>query len=339
MDDRKIKILNTIIRSYIDSKAPVGSRHLSKNSDIGVSAATIRNEMSDLEELGYLEKLHTSSGRVPSNEGYRLYVDALLSDKIPIKRGPKRLFDMSGMKQSLEFDTVIRNATQMLSTITDYTALALIPEMEKVYLKYINVVYMGPRDLVIIYIYNSKEVISDSIRLKNPIDSKSLDLINSLLNSTLLHKNREQILEELKTSPYEVLRDQHHALDEIVPVIENTTRENSKAKVIFKGLDNIYTYNDESVEKNHQLINYLKTENPLLDVLSDNMDTDLQVYIGEEIGIEEFNKFAIITMTFANREGVKGKIGILGPNSMHYDKVLADLYLISRYINGHIEGR
>lgn len=339
MDERKVKILNSIIKSYIDSKEPVGSRQLSKHTDIGVSAATIRNEMSDLEELGFLEKLHTSSGRVPSNSGYRLYVDAILSNKIPLDMGPRKLFNMQDLKHSEEFYNVIRNATKMLSSITDYTALALMPEMEKINLQYINVVYLSPREVVIIYIYNSKEVISDSIRLKNPVDRHTLNLINSLLTTTLIHKNRSEIIEELKSSSYEILRKQHLALDEIIPVIENTTKDDSKAKVIFEGLDNIYSYNNDTFERNQELIQYLKTENPLLDILSYNMDTDLQVYIGEEIGIEEFDRFSIITMTFSNNQGVKGKIGILGPNSMKYDKVLSDIILIHKYINGHIERR
>ncbi|WP_169513542.1 heat-inducible transcriptional repressor HrcA [Helcococcus sueciensis] len=339
MDQRKVKILNSIIKSYIESKEPVGSRSLSKDSDIGVSAATIRNEMSDLEELGYLEKLHSSSGRIPSNRGYRLYVDALLSNEIPFEIGPKRLFNMDNFKDTSELDNVIRNATKMLAYNTGYTGLAMIPEMNKIYLKYINIVALTPRDLVIIYIYNSKEVINDSIRLRNPVDNGTVDLINSLLNSTLLDKNYGGILEALNSNVYDILRQKHHALNEIVSVIANTTKENSKAKIVFEGLSNMFLYNDDTIENNQNLINYLKTEDSLMDLLADNMDSDLQVYIGDEIGIEEFDNFSIITMTFRNHEGIKGKIGVLGPNNMRYDKVIADIVLINEYINGHIERR
>lgn len=339
MDDRKIKILNSIIKSYIDSKEPVGSRLLSKDSNIGVSAATIRNEMSDLEELGYLEKLHTSSGRIPSNSGYRQYVDALLSDEIPFELGPRQIFDMSNMKDSSEFDNVIRNATKMLSAITNYTALAMLPEMSKIYLKYINVVFLGPKDLVIIYIYNSKEVISDSIRLKSPVDKNTIDLINSLLTSTLLDLNHKNMIEALHSQVYEVLRERHSVLNEIIPVIEKTTFENSQARMIYEGLGNLFVYNNDLIENNQNLLNFIKEDNPLLEVLSDNMDTDLQVYIGDELGIKEFEKFSVITITFRNSDGIKGKLGVLGPNSMKYDKVIADLVLVSKYINGYIERR
>lgn len=339
MDDRKVKILNTIIKSYIDSKEPVGSRVLSKRSDIGVSAATIRNEMSDLEELGYLEKLHTSSGRVPSNNAYRLYVDALLNNQIPFNIGPKRIFNMSQMKESMEFDTVLSNAIKMLSSITNYTSLAMIPEMKKIYLKYINVIFLNPRDLVIIYIYNSKEVVSDSIRLKSPVNKHTIDLINSLFNSTLINKNKKEILEALKSSTYDVLRKQHNALEELIPIVEKTTEEISKPRVMLEGLGNIFLFNQDTVENNQHIINYLQTENPLLEILSDNMDSDLQVYIGDEIGIEEFENFSIITVTFKNGEGIKGKIGVLGPNSMKYDEIISELMLVSNYINGHIERR
>lgn len=339
MDDRKIKILNSIIRSYIDSKEPVGSRSLSKNSDIGVSAATIRNDMSDLEDLGYLEKVHTSSGRIPSNSGYRLYVDALLSDRIPFDIGPRQLFDMRRIKESNEFDNVITNATKMLAAITNYTSLALLPEMEKIYLKYINIVFLSPKDLVIIYIYNSKEVVSDSIRLKNSVDKNTIDLINSLLNTTLIDLNHNEVIENLHSQVYEVLKERHTVLNEIIPVIEKTSVEKANARIILEGLGNIFVYNEDDISNNQNLINYLKDENPLLDVLSDNMDTDLQVYIGEEIGIDKLDKFSIVTVTFRNKDGITGKIGVLGPNSMKYDKVISDLMLISEYINGYIERR
>ena len=339
MDDRKIKILNSIIRSYIDSKEPVGSRSLSKNSDIGVSAATIRNDMSDLEDLGYLEKVHTSSGRIPSNSGYRLYVDALLSDRIPFDIGPRQLFDMRRIKESNEFDNVITNATKMLAAITNYTSLALLPEMEKIYLKYINIVFLSPKDLVIIYIYNSKEVVSDSIRLKNSVDKNTIDLINSLLNTTLIDLNHNEVIENLHSQVYEVLKERHTVLNEIIPVIEKTSVEKANARIILEGLGNIFVYNEDDISNNQNLINYLKDENPLLDVLSDNMDTDLQVYIGEEIGIGKLDKFSIVTVTFRNKDGITGKIGVLGPNSMKYDKVISDLMLISEYINGYIERR
>lgn len=337
MDDRKIKILNSIIRSYIESKEPVGSRSLSKDFDIGVSAATIRNEMSDLEDLGYLEKLHSSSGRIPSNRGYRLYVDSLLSDLIPFRNTGNQIFDMRKLKESNDFENIISNAIKMLSAITNYTALALIPEMKNVILKYINVVMLTPRDLAIIYIYNSKAVNSDIIRLKTPATQEMIELINSILTSTLIDLNHKEIIEMLHSSAYKVLCKQHNLLGAILPAIEKTNYDNSQSRLIYEGLGNIYIYNNDSLESNHELINYIREENPLLEVLSSNMESDLQIYIGEEIGIERFQNFSVITMTFRNNEGVKGKIGIIGPNSMKYDKVLSDILLINKYISGHIE--
>lgn len=339
MDERKIKILNSIIKSYTESKEPIGSRSLSKKSDIGVSAATIRNEMSDLEELGYLEKIHTSSGRVPSNSGYRLYVDALLSNSIPFRVGPTQLFDMSKYNESGEFENVIRNAAKMLSAITNYTSFAMVPEQNKTYLKYINVVYLSPKDLVIIYIYNSKEVLSDTIRLKNSVDKNTIDLINSLFQATLKDLTNEEILDSLEYHVYEILRNKHSVLNEIIPYIEKTISNNSKPRMFFEGIGNVYMYNKDEISNNHHIVNLLKEGDLLIDLLSYDMETDLQVFIGGEIGIKELNQFSIITVTFRNSQGVKGKLGVLGPNSMKYEEVISDLVLINKYINGHIERR
>lgn len=339
MDDRKIKILNSIIKSYIDSKEPVGSRSLSKNSNIGISAATIRNEMSDLEDLGYLKKLHTSSGRVPSNSGYRHYVDALLADEIPFERGPQRLFNMQELKESNEFDNVIRNATKMLAAITNYTSFAMLPKQSSVYLKYINIVFLTPKDLVIIYIFNSKEVINDTIRLKSPVDKNTIDLINSLLNSTLVDLTHKDIINMLQTDVYDVLSRKHTVLKEVMPVIEKTIKLNSNARIIFEGVGNVFVYNDESVVGNQEIVNKLKSESLFMNLLSRDMMTHLQVFIGDEIGIDDFERFSIITVTFKNSQGIKGKIGVLGPNSMKYDKIISDIILVNKYINGHIERR
>lgn len=339
MDDRKIKILNSIIKSYIDSKEPVGSRSLSKNPNIGISAATIRNEMSDLEDLGYLKKLHTSSGRVPSNSGYRHYVDSLLSNEIPFERGPQRLFNMQELKESNEFDNIIRNATKMLAAITNYTSFAMLPKQSSIYLKYINIVFLSPKDLVIIYIFNSKEVINDTIRLKSPVDKNTIDLINSLLNSTLIDLTHKDIINMLQTDIYEVLSMKHNILNEIIPIISKTIKTNSNARIIFEGVGNVFVYNDESVVGNQEIVNKLKNENVFMNLLSRDMLTDLQIFIGDEIGIEYFEGFSIITVIFRNSQGIKGKIGVLGPNSMKYDKIISDIILVNKYINGHIERR
>lgn len=337
MDERKIKILNSIISSYIESKEPVGSRSLSKGFDIGVSAATIRNEMSDLEELGYLEKLHTSSGRVPSNRGYRLYVDKLLSDEIPFTGVTNQIFDMRKLKESSEFNEVIRNATKMLSAVTNYTAVALIPELNNVRLKYINVVMLSPRDLVVVYIYNSKAVHSDIIRLKAPTDQETIDLVNSILSSTLLDLNYEEIVKLLHSGVYNVLKNKHLVLNSLIPVIGKTNIENGKSKIVYEGLGNVFVYNKADLDENQEIITILKDDKSIEDLLVSNMDSLLQVYIGEEIGVEGLENFSIITTTFRNRQGLKGKIGVIGPNSMRYDKVIADIMLINKYINGHIE--
>lgn len=339
MDERKIKILNSIIKSYTESKEPIGSRSLSKSGEIGVSAATIRNEMSDLEELGYLTKVHASSGRVPSNSGYRLYVDALLSDEIPFDIGPQQLFDMRTIDESSEFENVITNAAKILSAITNYTAFAMLPELKNLILKYINIVYLSPKDLVIVYIYNSKEVRSDTIRLKGSVDRTTVDLINSLLNSTLLNLNQTEVLENLQSNIYEILSQKHTVLNEIIPVIEKTTKIVSNPRMIFEGIGNIFVYNQGDIDNNGNIVNLLKDDNLLIDLLSYDLDSGLQVFIGEEIGIEELNNFSIITVVFKNSQGIKGKLGILGPNSMKYEKIISDLILMSKYINGHIERR
>ena len=309
---------------------------MSKDEQIGVSAATIRNEMSDLEELGYLEKVHSSSGRIPSNRAYRLYVNALLADQIPFRKKVPELFDMRRIEESNEFENIISNATTMLSAITNYTAVGLVPGMADVYLKHIDVVYLTPRDLVINYIYNSKAVKNDVVRLKIPTSFEKIDIVNRVLKSTLVDMRLEDIIDIVHTDMYKILAAQHEVLHEIIPIIERTSRDGLEAKVIYEGLGNLYIFNDVTLEENQELIRYLKDENPLKELLASNMETDLQIYIGEEIGIKDLAQHSIITATYRNMEGLKGKIGVIGPNRMDYEKVISDLAIVTKYINGNI---
>lgn len=336
MDDRKLKILNSIIKSYTESKEPVGSRTLSRDGAIGVSAATIRNEMSDLEELGYLEKVHSSSGRVPSSRGYRLYVDALLSDKVPFRPARNELFDTSRLEKSNEFDSIISNATKILSAITGFTSCAVIPELDDVFLKYVNVVMLSPRDLAIIYIYNSKSVKHDVIKLHNPVNMDIVNLINSILNSSLIDLNPKQILSKLNSNMFRVLRRENSTLDFLIPHIEEEVSKMACANIIYEGLGNIYKFNNLNIGENKNLIDFMTQENPILDLLSLDTGEDLQVFIGEEIGIKEFEEFSIISMTFRNDRGLKGKLAVMGPVSMEYDKVLSDLLIVTRYVAASI---
>lgn len=336
MDERKLKILNSIIKSYTESKEPVGSRTLSKNRDIGVSAATIRNEMSDLEDLGYLVKVHSSSGRVPSDRGYRLYVDALLSDKVPFRTPKNELFDTRRLEKSNEFDSIMSNATKILSAITNYTSMAIMPTSDDLVLKYINVVMLSPRDLVIIYIYNSKAVKHDLVRLHSPVNSEMVNLINSILNSSLINLNPREILKKLESNMFEVLRSQNSCLDFLLPHIESQVSRMAKDHIIYEGLGNIYRYNDLDIDQNRELIDFIQDEQPLLELLNKDSLEDLQILIGEEIGIAEFKNFSIISMTFRNERGLKGKLAVIGPMAMEYDKVISDLLIVTRYIKGSV---
>lgn len=336
MDDRKLKILNSIIKSYTESKEPVGSRTLSKDENIGVSAATIRNEMSDLEELGYLVKVHSSSGRVPSNRGYRLYVDALLSDKVPFRAPKNELFDARRLEQSNEFDSIISNAAKILSAITNYTAIAVVPELDDIYLKYINIVMLSPRDLVLIFIYNSKSVKHRVIRLHSPVDAEKVNLLNSILNSSLINLNPKEIIGQLHSNMFEVLRKENYTLDFLIPYVEQAATEMSESKSIYEGLGNIYKFNDLDIAENRKLIDFIMDENPILNLLKKESGQDLQIFIGDEIGIEELEEFSIISMTFKNDKGLKGKLAVMGPVAMEYDKIISDLLIMTRYVKGSI---
>lgn len=336
MDERKLRILNAIIKSYTESKEPVGSRTLSKDSSIGVSAATIRNEMSDLEDLGYLVKVHSSSGRVPSSRGYRLYVDALLSDQVPFRRPKNELVDPRGLEYNNEFESIISNGIKMLSAITNYAAFAVMPQSEVTQLQYINVVMLNPRELAVIYIYNTKEVRHQIINLHTPVNQEVVSLINRIFNATLLESHPAEILDILDSHMYHILMENNQTLSFIVPQIEAQVEKLVDRRMLSEGLGNIYRFNQASLEENERIINFINDQGQMQAILCDQSAEDLQIRIGEEIGIEEFNNFSIVSMTFKNESGHKGRIAVLGPVAMAYDKVISDILIVTRYINNSI---
>ncbi len=219
IDDRKIYILQAIINDYIIYGEPVGSRTIAKKYDLGISSATIRNEMADLEEMGYLEQLHTSSGRKPSDKGYRLYVDRLM------KLSSLTQEEESAIKNYLvdlafsEIDKIVKGATQILSELTNLTSIVKAPSVKKSFVKYIQLISLDKNNILSTIITDSGLIKHNVIRVSNPIDNNSLFKINNILNIRLRDISVEKINLELLIN----LKKDLHGNEEIFLVLVNNS--------------------------------------------------------------------------------------------------------------------
>lgn len=334
MDDRKYYILGAILKSYINSAEPIGSRTLQRNYDMNVSAATIRNEMSDLEHLGYLMKEHTSSGRVPSALAYRWYVDELVSRGIAEKVRPV-LGNQSLLNQSTELVNILDNAVQMLLDSNDYVAFYVLPGRTEDVLKQIRLIPLSDKELVLVTIYNTKVIQTELIHLQKSYSSERVERTGEIFQEILGNRYLADIDNFLNSQFFNRDSNFGNLIFELIPFIKKQIRKNLCPQIEFKGLNRVYELaKNSSAEKIGEFLNNLQHGTEFLELASRHQDgKPVEIYIGREMGIPDFENVTAIMSSFHVSGGLIGKIGVLGPLRMNYAQVLSDVGMIGRYID------
>ncbi len=338
MDDRKHFILGAVLRSYIDSAEPVGSRSLQRDYDLNISAATIRNEMSDLEHLGYLMKAHTSSGRIPLPLAYRWYVDEIQSKGLSLPKIPA-LVDKSLLNQSSELKNIVDTALEILAQSTNYVSFALLPKRTDDKLESLEFIRVSDQEVLLVMVYHSRLVKTDLIYLKGDYSDNRIARAKEVLQGMLVGKELGLIDSILHSYFFSSSSLKTNFLAEVVPIIQKQVRESLEPSLTFKGLSRLYEIDDYgSWDETSAFIGQLQHSDDLVDLLSDKNDKDIEIYIGDESDITYLSNSSIIAAPFQVSDTFKGKIGIIGPTRMQYQKVLFDVAMIGRYI-GSIAAR
>jgi len=333
LDERKMKILQAIIRNYLETGEPVGSRTISKYTDLNLSSATIRNEMSDLEELGYILQPHTSAGRIPSDKGYRLYVDQMLAEKEErLNQTAQEVKEMHQMLLEKEdkMETVLKQMAKMLAVNTNYATLVTSPQVRGNKIKFLQLSRVDAGQLLVTIVVDGNVIKNSMIELAEPLDDENLLKLNILLNTNLNGLPIESInlamITKLKQQAgiYDGLIA--HVMDAVAAVI----REDEDIEIYTSGANNIFKYPELSDnQRASELINTLEEKQMLTELVQDSIadenNTGIQVYIGNETPIQTMKDCSVVTATYELEEGVKGTIGIIGPRRMDYDKVISTL--------------
>lgn len=329
--DRKEKILYSIISSYIKDGKAVGSRTLSKSMGLDVSPATIRNDMSDLEDMGLLEKTHVSSGRIPSDKAYRQYVDTIIElgvERFEIPQLAHRSID----ETSNAIDSLIDNATEILSLTTNYAAMSLMPNMGEIRLKHFKIFPMSTHEIVIIYVYDNRAVKSNAVKLNKPFNESQLDVVERILRSKIEGEKLCDIENILINIDHDIGNSQY-LIDEITSFILKDIKKDTKVKFSIQGLENLLYFNEFSkVEETKPLLDKIEKDKILVKLMIKELDEDIEVYVGKETGFKELENFSVVLGKFGKGNMI-GKIGVLGPKRMEYSKVIRDIDLMRQYIN------
>ncbi len=326
LDERKIKILQAIIRNYLETGEPVGSRTISKYADLNLSSATIRNEMADLEELGYILQPHTSAGRIPSDKGYRLYVDTMIEEK---SREVEELKEMLLEKED-KMDHLLKQVAKVLATNTNYATMISTPSYKRNKLKFIQLSRVDCNQLLAVIVVEGNVIKNNILPVAEELDDETLLKLNILLNT---HLNGLSI-EEINLGMISALKQQagnySAIVGEVIEAVGEAIKADEDLEIYTSGTNNIFKYPElADNQKASELVNAFEEKRMLAQLVQENLadenNTGIQVYIGNETPVQFMKDCSIVTATYELDEGMRGTIGIIGPKRMDYDKVIGTL--------------
>lgn len=321
LTDRQLQILQVIVDDFVISAQPVGSRQISKKKGINFSPATIRNEMADLEELGYLEKTHVSSGRIPSEKGYRYYVDHLLQPK-NISIGEINLIQSIFEKQIVEIEQVIRESANILSDLTSYTAILLGPNVTKHRVKRFQIVPLSKQTAVAIIVTDNGHVESQTITLPDGFDASSIEKTVNILNERLTNVPLNNLQNMLEQETYEVLKQHVHMADSIIRSLTKVASVENDSKIYFGGKTNMLNQPEfHDLNKIRQLMELMERKSQVI-ALFQPVEQDITIRIGSENNHMAVENCSVITASYSIGEEQKGSIAIIGPTRMDYQRVV-----------------
>ena len=339
MSERKLQILQAIIMNYLETAEPVGSRTISRRFPMGISSATIRNEMSDLEELGLIEQPHTSAGRIPSSKGYRLYVDHLM-ERDQMSQAQANALRGILREKTMQLDSMLREIGNLLAALTKYTAIVTMPQLKKAKLKHIQLIPLDQKSVILVLVTDGNIVRNHVIPLKQPLSREELyrlsDVLNRYLSGLTVSEITLPLIQKMKGEMY----IGHDMMESLLNAIHDTMRYADDVDIFTSGAANILNFPEFSnIARARAIMEFFQQKDQMLHVLGGDSapeeentaarDGKLRIRIGSENQIEQLRDCSIITATYHYNSQSIGSISVVGPMRMDYDKVISALeYLI-----------
>ncbi len=333
LSERQEKILNVIIRTYMQTGEPVGSRTISKVEEMNLSSATIRNEMADLEEMGYIVQPHTSAGRIPTDKGYRFYVDRLMLEKDQEVSEMKEFV----LERTEKMEQVLQNIAKLLATNTNYATLVSAPQARHGKVKFIQLSSVDEEQVLATIMLDGNLVQNKIIHTDEAIDAETMLKLNLLLNSNLNGLS----LEEINLVTIARLKEQagihSEVIGSVLDAVAESVQEDEDFEIYTSGTTNIFKYPELSdSQRASDLLGAFEEKEELKNLLSgpeDEPGTGIQVYIGNESPIQSMKDCSVVTATYELGDGIHGMVGIVGPKRMDYGMVVDNLKNLKRQLD------
>ncbi len=323
LNERSLQLLKSLVERYISEGQPVGSRALSKDSNLNLSPATIRNVMADLEELGLIQSPHTSAGRVPTASGYRMFVDSLLTVK-PLNKQEVNRFHQ-GLMRLEDADEVIGVASKLLSDITQMAGVVTLPRREMVSLRHVEFLPLSNTRVLVIFVTNEKEVHNRIIHTSKQFSPSELQQATNYLNSVYsglsLAAVRAAVLKDLEKDQEQMNLEMRDAIKMAQLAFD---REEEKEDFVLTGETNLMGFSELSdMERLRQLFEAFSQKRGVIHLLDQCLEANgVQIFIGEESGYHAFDRCSLVTSSYSVNHEVVGVLGVIGPTRMAYEKVI-----------------
>ena len=331
LDERKRLVLRAVIEDYVETAEPVGSRTIARKHNLGVSPATIRNEMADLEETGYLHQPHVSAGRVPSDKGYRFYVDVLMEPHTFSEREYGVIYkEISGHYREME--RLIQESTRLLALLTQSISVIVAPRMDRLVFKHVQLVFLDETIILVILVLHPGIVKNKLIKTEQRYSPEELHEISAALNRKL----KGITYRELGPTVFnEIIRDFGDIGTVLVELVFRGLTEDKGEQVYSSGTVNILNQPEfRDVDRARVLLEVLDEKERLLGLLSDaSKSRGVNVAIGHENLHAEMHECSLVTSTYHVGRDVVGTIGVIGPTRMEYSKVVSVVDLIASYLS------
>lgn len=326
MDERKTRILQAIIRNYLETGEPVGSRTISKYTDLNLSSATIRNEMADLEEMGYIIQPHTSAGRIPSDKGYRFYVDTMMEAK---EREVVEMRDMLVDRQN-KLEQVLQQVVKVLARDTQYATLISTPQTHGSKVKFVQLSRVSEGQILAVIVVEGNVIKNNILNVREELSDETLLKLNILLNTNLTGLSIAEINLGMIAAMKQQAGIHSDIVSEVIDAVAEAIKAEDDLEIYTSGTNNIFRYPElADQQKASELINTFEEKDQLNDLIQESLAGDnengIQVYIGDESPVKSMKDCSVVTATYELGEGMRGTIGIVGPKRMDYDKVVGTL--------------
>ena len=327
LDERKRKILHAIVKNYLETGEPVGSRTISKDTDLNLSSATIRNEMADLVEMGLILQPHTSAGRIPSDQGYRVYVDEMLRDK---EREVENMKEMLLDKEE-KLENLLKQVAKTLAVDTNYATMISAPQIRKNKLKFIQISKVDDEHLLATIVIEGNVIKNKIIPVEEVLDDATMLKLNILMNTRLDGVAVEDINLGLIAAVKQEAGIHSEIIGNVIDAAAESITADEDLQIYTSGTMNFFKYPElTDSARASELISTFEDTKDLSSIVEDTLsaegeETGIQVYIGNETPVQAMKDCSVVTATYELGDGMKGTVGIIGPKRMDYDKVISTL--------------